>query len=625
MRPLEGLHFPTLCKKRKGSTPTEAPLLLMYARGVRAAEEYARRLKDREARVTHHESIHLRLGNLRLLLTVIALVIAWGSLRRHALSPWWLTLPAAVFVGIAAYHSRVLRALALAQRAVIFYHAGLARIEDRWQGAGQSGERFADAHHVYAADLDLFGRGSLFELLSTARTRMGEENLAKWLLAPSAVEEITERHAAVRELKELLDLREDLAVLGADASVGVHPEELLRWAETPNEMPPGWVRWLSLALAVSAIAGAVLWAWLGSASPLIGVVVVEAILRYRLRNQLEQVLLSSEHVFRDLGLLSEVLARVEREPFSAPRLKALQRELLSHGLTSSDAIARLKTVIDLSESRGNLIVQALDVPLMYSVQVAFAAERWRRLHGQAVGSWLKAIGEIEALLCFGTYSYEHADDPFPEFVKGTGRFDAQEIRHPLITSETCIPNDVRLGDDVRVLLVSGSNMSGKSTLLRTVGINAVLAMAGAPVRARSLRLTALHVGASIRVNDSLQEGSSRFYAEITRLRRLFDLAADDPPLLFLLDELLQGTNSKDRRIGAEGVLSALVKRGAIGLVTTHDLALAEIDAGLHGQLHNVHFQEEFENGQMSFDYKLREGVVTKSNGLPLMRSIGLDV
>jgi len=168
-------------------------------------------------------------------------------------------------------------------------------------------------------------------------------------------------------------------------------------------------------------------------------------------------------------------------------------------------------------------------------------------------------------------------------------------------------------------------MSGKSTLLRTVGINAVLAMAGAPVRAQRLRLTPLHVGASIRVNDSLQEGSSRFYAEITRLRKLFDLASGDPPLLFLLDEFLQGTNSNDRRIGAEGMVRALLKRRAIGLVSTHDLALAEIGGSLNGHLHNVHFQEKFENGRMHFDYKLRAGVVTKSNGLALMTSIGLDV
>ena len=257
---------------------------------------------------------------------------------------------------------------------------------------------------------------------------------------------------------------------------------------------------------------------------------------------------------------------------------------------------------------------------------SLAAERWRRVHGHAVRSWLAVIGEIEALICLANYSYEHPDDPFPEFVQGAACFDATDLGHPLVAAAKCVRNDVRLSDGKRVFLVSGSNMSGKSTLLRTVGVNAVLAMAGAPVRAQGLRLTPLHVGASIRINDSLQDGSSRFYSEITRLRKLFDLAGDGgPSLLFLLDELLQGTNSHDRRIGAEGVVCALLNRGAIGLVSTHDLALAEIGGSLNGQLSNVHFQEEFENGRMHFDYKLRAGVVTKSNGLALMRSIGLDV
>jgi DNA mismatch repair ATPase MutS len=188
-----------------------------------------------------------------------------------------------------------------------------------------------------------------------------------------------------------------------------------------------------------------------------------------------------------------------------------------------------------------------------------------------------------------------------------------------------VRNNVNICGKTRVLLVSGSNMSGKSTLLRAVGINVVLAMAGAPVRARCLSLTPLRVGASIRVNDSLREGNSRFYAEITRLRQIFDLAGGDPPLLFLLDELLQGTNSKDRRVGADGIVRALVKRGAIGLVSTHDLALTDIGGPVEIQLRNVHFQDELTNGRMTFDYKLRDGIVTKSNGLELMRSIGLEV
>jgi hypothetical protein len=600
---------------------------LMYSQSVPAVEEYKQRLKDRGSRVARHEQIHIRLGYVRLSLALVAAVIGWESFGRHRLTPWWMVSPLILFVFIAAYHSRILRARDLAKRAMAFYHNGLARIEYRWAGTGQTGERFNDPHHVYAADLDLFGKASLFELLSTARTRMGEETLANWLLTPSVVDQIKERHSAVRELRDQLDLREDLAILGEDASVGVFPEALLRWAEAANKMKPQWIPWLAAILSVSAVLGAAVWGILRIATPFILIVMIEAVTAYRLRKPLEEVLHGSEQAFGDLTLLSGVLARLEQHSFRAPRLQSLQAELSSDQIAGSHAVARLRTIVDLIHSRHNMIVGIVNVPLMYSVQVGFAAERWRHAHGHAVRSWLRVIGEIEAVVCFANYSYEHPHDPFPELIQdGTALFEGTEIGHPLVPAARCVRNDVRLADGKRVFLVSGSNMSGKSTLLRTVGVNAVLAMAGAPVRAQGLRLTALHVGASIRVNDSLQDGSSRFYAEITRLRKLFDLAGDDgPSVLFLLDELLQGTNSNDRRIGAEGIVHALLNRGAIGLVSTHDLALAEIGGSLNGQLYNVHFQEEFENGRMHFDYKLRAGVVTKSNGLALMRSIGLDV
>ena len=597
----------------------------MYSQSVLAVDEYRQRLKDRESRVAHYDKLHFRLGNTRLALALATAGMAWESIWRHAFSYWWLAVPAVVFASVAAYHSRVLRARAAGQRRASFYRAGISRIEDRWAGTGQTGERFNDPHHVYAADLDLFGRGSLFELLSTARTRMGEDSLAKWLLAPSAVDQVSERHSAVRELSEQIDFREDLAILGEDASVGVYPESLLGWAEAPNQLKPAWLQWLAPILVIAGVVGAVVWWYLGIAIPLLLIILIEAILGFLIRKRREEVLHGSENAFRHLDLLSGMLARIENQTFRAPRLQALQNELSSYQLKGSRAVARLRTIVDLIDSRDNWLVRILDVPLMYSVQVAFAAERWRRVHGHAVRSWLNVIGEIEALICFATYCYEHPDDPFPDFVEGSACFEATSVGHPLISAATCIRNDVNLSDGRHVFLVSGSNMSGKSTLLRSVGINAVLAMAGGPVRAQRLRMSPLHVGASIRVNDSLQDGSSRFYAEITRLRKLVELADRNPPLLFLLDELLQGTNSNDRRIGAEGIVRALLNRGAIGLVSTHDLALADIGGSLNGQLSNVHFQEEFENGRMYFDYKLRAGVVTKSNGLALMRSIGLDV
>ncbi len=590
-----------------------------------ASDEYAGRRTDRQFRVRKFETIHIRLGNIRLLLAITSVALAWASFRAHYLSPWWLTLPLVVFAGVAVWHSRILRSRELAQRAVAFYDRGLARIEDRWAGAGETGERFADPHHVYSADLDLFGDASLFQLLSSARTRMGEETLARWLLAPSTTSEIQKRHAAVKELREELDLREDLAVLGEDARVGVHPDELVKWAESPNRMTAPWLAWAAPGLAVLAVLGAIIWAVWGMATPFVAVVVVEAIFTYRLKAGLEALLHDTENAFHDLDLLSDVLGRIERQAFPDPGLAALQRSLVSSDTTASRAIAKLRTLVDLINSRHNVFVRIIDAPLMYSVQVAFAAERWRKAHGHALGKWVAVLGEFEALISLAGHSYEHQGDPFPEFVEGDATFDAQDLGHPLLPDARCVRNDVSIHGGVRVLLVSGSNMSGKSTLLRAVGINTVLAMAGAPVRARSLRLAPLQVGASIRVNDSLREGSSRFYAEITRLRQIHDLAGGNVKLLFLLDELLQGTNSKDRRIGAEGIVRALVHRESVGLISTHDLALTDIGGSLDGRLRNVHFQDEFVQGRISFDYKLREGVVTKSNGLELMRSIGLDV
>jgi hypothetical protein len=592
---------------------------------VSPSDEYAQRLKARESRVAHYDKLHMRIGNVRLLLAVATALAGWWSIRQHSFSPWWLFVPIVVFGAVVVYHSRVLRGRSCAERAVAVYRDGLARIEDRWAGSGQRGERFDVPHHIYAADLDLFGKGSLFELLSTARTRMGEDTLAQWLLSPSPIEEIRERHAAVSELRNQLDFREELAVLGEDSRIGVHPASLLKWTQAQNRLKRRWLRWLAPLFALLAVGSAIGWRLWGIGAPFLVVVVIEGLIMYFLRKQVNEVLYATEHAFENLDLLSALLARLEGEQFIAPRLQALRRELTSHSLKASQTIARLGTIVQFIEPSRNSILRVLDVPLMYSVQVAFAAEAWRRAHGDAVRSWLNVTGEIEAILSIAAYSYEHPADPFPEFVDGAATFQGEELGHPLIPAAKCVPNSVRICGKTRVLLVSGSNMSGKSTLLRSVGINTVLAMAGAPVRARRLQLTPLQLGVSIRINDSLHEGNSRFYAEITRLRQIYDLASHNPTLLFLLDELLQGTNSKDRRIGAEGIVRAFVEQRAIGLISTHDLALTDIGGLEDGNLQNVHFQDELENGKMKFDFKLREGVVTKSNGLELMRSIGLKV
>jgi DNA mismatch repair ATPase MutS len=342
----------------------------------------------------------------------------------------------------------------------------------------------------------------------------------------------------------------------------------------------------------------------------------------------------------ELGLLVHAMACLEREKFQAPLLRELQQSLSVEGERPSRRVARLRRLVDWLDARRNQFMALLLAPLQWTTQLALAIEAWRRVDGPAVGRWMEAVGTLDALIALATFAFEHPDYPFPDIRDvtdgGAGELpvdlpvdfpilEAQGLGHPLLPARRRVVNDVALGGARRLMIVSGSNMSGKSTLLRSVGTNVVLALAGAPVCARALTLSPVQIGATLRINDSLQEGKSRFYAELTRLKQIVDRAGTQPPLLFLLDEILHGTNSHDRRIGAEAVLRGLVARGAIGLVTTHDLALTEVADALGPRAINVHFEDHLEDGVMTFDYQMKPGVVRKSNALALMRAVGLDV
>jgi DNA mismatch repair ATPase MutS len=289
-------------------------------------------------------------------------------------------------------------------------------------------------------------------------------------------------------------------------------------------------------------------------------------------------------------------------------------------------IAHLNRLIQWLDARRNILFAPLSIFILWTTQLAMAIESWREVHGPHLERWLRAAGEYESLCALSGFAFEQPATCFPEVAAdGAPHFAATAARHPLIPFERCVANDVALDAACRLLVVSGSNMSGKSTLLRTIGTNTVLAQMGAPVCATSLTLSPLRIGTSMRTQDSLIDGTSRFYAEIKRLKLVVDLAGGDRPLLFLLDEILHGTNSHDRGIGAEAVVRNLLERGAIGLITTHDLTLAGVADNLAPRARNVHFADQLTDGEMVFDYKMHEGPVQKSNALGLMRAIGLRV
>jgi MutS domain V len=587
--------------------------------------EYTRRATERRAEATRHMQRFRKVGIVRLALLAAVLILAWLAFN-GPVSWWWALLPTALFLALADVQARITQARRRSERAAALYDQGLDRLDDRWAGKGETGERFLKASHPYAEDLDLFGTGSLFELLSTARTRVGEETLASWLLEPTVPEMVRARQAAVTELRPLLDLREDLALLGEGVRSGEDARALVEWAAAPlwSVSRPMHVTAMALALiaVITLILGIAGFGWI----PFLIAFILGRVFSFRMQEAVNRVVSAVDAPGRDLTLLSEVLSRLERERFSSPRLVELRAALDVEGMSPSRQIAKLNTLIDLLDARRNMIFAPLSVILLWPLQFAIAIERWRQSSGPVVARWLAAVGEFEALSSLASYTYEHPQDPFPEVVDGGGAlFDGDGLGHPLIPESRNVRTDLRLSDELRVLIVSGSNMSGKSTLLRTVGINTVLALAGAPVRARRLRLSPLQVGASIHIQDSLQAGASRFYAEITRLRQIVELTKGPLPVLFLLDEILHGTNSHDRRIGAEGVVRGLMERGAIGLITTHDLALARIAVELAPLADNAHFEDHLEEGKMTFDYQLRPGVVERSNALELMRSVGLEV
>jgi len=616
----------------------------------KARAVYSARAAEESAHAARLAGIDDRISIARLAAATLgAAVLAGAALG----APWdirWALIPAAVFTGLLIAHERVIAAGKRARRLAGIAEAGLLRLDGGWVGRGDDGLRFFPADHPYARDLDICGRGSLYERLCLARTEGGRRRLAEWLAAPALPDTIRERQEAVLELCDSDRLREDLALLADGIEEGLRrrrggrtPEAatggagrpapalpLSAWATAPSpfagERPGTAIGLLALLCALANVVCAAGWSagwW--SWWPLAASLALSLVCSLSARRGVDRAIAGAEPASREIPLLARLLARVESEPFRSPFLVTLIEKIREGGGSPARRSARLAALFDLLAWRNNQIFLPLSWFLLWKTQCAAAIERWRRRNGPSVERWIHSVGEIEATLSCAAWLFENPEDVFPLLSETEPVFEAEGLGHPLISDDRLVRNDVTLSARCRLLVVSGSNMSGKSTLLRAVGVGTVMALAGAPVRARALTISPLQLGASIRVSDSLLEGRSLFYAEILRLRRLMEMSAQEPALLFLLDEILAGTNSHDRRIGASAVVRGLIDRGALGMVTTHDLALAEIADAMGGLGRNVHFVDVVENGGMVFDYRLHDGVVRKSNALELMRSIGLEV
>ena len=584
--------------------------------------EYEARLRLRQAGVAALEAQFRQVGNARAL-TALSGVVLLIVILNTSFPGYWMSVPVLLFVALAIYHEVIARRRAAAERRARFYEQGIGRIEDQWAGKGCTGERFRDPEHVYADDLDLFGKGSLFELLCACRTAGGEAKLAGWLLAPASEDEARARQAAITELAPQVDLREEWAVIGEGVQSLADAAKISAWAG--QHVEPASIGLRALLFVVSA-AGPLLFiasgaGWLPFSLSLVHFLVVAG-LTAKYRHRVERVTEGLESNANDLGVMTLLIEYLDRQQFKAPLLARLKGQLRSGESVADVEISRLRRLVELLDSAHNMFFALVAFWLLWETQFAFAVAAWRAKNGRHVIAWLDALSEMEALLSLAGYAFENAQATLPMLETGGRCFEARGLAHPLIPTAKAVANDVEINENTRLLIVSGSNMSGKSTLLRAVGLNTVLAWAGAPVRAASLRVSPFALGASFRTVDSVQEGRSRFYAEVLRLRQITALTSGSRPALFLLDELLSGTNSHDRLQGSELLLRGLLDRGAVGIVTTHDLAITQLAEGL-AAARNVHFSDEFTDGEMHFDYRMKPGVVHHSNAMELMRSVGL--
>jgi hypothetical protein len=574
------------------------------------------------------------------LFTAIAFALAAIYLALHNNASSWPIL--ATFLLAAFLLNRLLRTHTLRNRLLrLLHHYEIARgrIEGTKRQSGHTGEEFRTPSHLYDRDLDILGRNSLFGLLATVRTGVGRLGLANYLLnlptGDTAPSEILERRHAIQELAPRNDLREAIALLGASRFQEVAANLLDHWLEDPPPAFPRAIRpslyittTLSLILALLGLTGAVRWAPLRP--NLLALLATQSVIALSIRRRVVDLLDSASRLSNQMEMFRDGLTLLQSEPFTSTRLQSLQQASRSprNAIPVIAGIQRQFIVVEQRTKEWFLLPALL---LCAGTHAALSIAAWKRNHAQSMQRWLATWAEFEALNSLATYAYEHPADIYPEILSTrTAHFEATALAHPLLPA-SAVANDIALnsfGSDRpdSLYLISGSNMAGKSTLLRAIGLNAVLAATGAPIRASAARISPLTLGASIALTDSLAEGKSKFLAEVERLRAILRAAEDPASLrtLFLIDEIFSGTNSLDRRAAAESIAHSLIAHGAIGALSTHDLTLTEMAANPALRAINVHMASSDPTDPLAFDYLLKPGINQTSNALAILRMMGLE-
>jgi hypothetical protein len=601
---------------------------------------YERRLSAAKAEAERHGRTSTRVSNLRGISFAVAAGAALAVLLGKSLEVVGIVggLGLLFFVGFVVYHARVIQELSAAERRAALNQDALLRVTGRFRELPQDGRRFADANHPFADDLDVFGPASLYQRISVAHTRFGEEALARFLKEPPPLDAILLRQEAVNELTPLLDLRQELESLSfaivetpnkdkVQRRAVPDPTPLLAWLELKQGIKADAVVRIGskVALCVTLAGLALMSAGKGPLLFLFGLA-VHLLLLFRASAHTRSALQASGELEGAFDRYGRMLELVEGLTLKSRLIGDIKARLRAAGRPPSVAMAELARIAGFANLRHNgLVYPIINLLTLWDIHVTLALEGFRERTRGVLGDWFQVLGELEALSSLAGLAHDEPDFHLAEIAEGGPCFVAEGLSHPLVQAERRVLNDVSLEEAGTALLVTGSNMSGKSTLLRSMGLSVVLAFAGGPSCVRRLRLRPQRLATSIRVSDSLESGVSHFYAEVRKLKAVVNAAGSSDSVLFLLDEILHGTNSRERQVGARWVLAELLKRGAVGAVSTHDEELCRLTPELMTRVRLVHFRETVQNDEMTFDYVLREGPVKAGNALRVMRLAGLDV
>lgn len=533
-----------------------------------------------------------------------------------------------LFLCLIIYHNAIKEKIRFSKGIVEINNRYISRIDGSWINFDDIGKEFIDRSHRYSFDLDIFGKGSIFQIINTTNTWNGRKELARSLMQNKyTIEEIVERQKAVKELSEKLDFCQKIEYISGKHSEKLkNPEKLIEYAESKDRLFSS--KWLKNLVRILPVISMPLFFYIiiFKIEKLYILAASLIIFQYLIWlfgfPKINSILSSIGSLHYNLETYKNILEQIEKEDFKSKKINDIKEVLFKGKYSSLIAIREIDKIVQkVNLKNSHLIYFLLNGLLLWDYECTFSLEDWKNKYGFEVKKWLEAIGEIECLMSLSVPL--HIDDhvTFPKLHDSNLSVKAKSLGHPLINSKDRVLNDVDLDDSI--FIITGSNMSGKTTFLRTLGVNLVLAYSGAPVYASSMSCSLMDIFTCMRVTDDLKNGISTFYAELLRIKEIINHVEKNNKLIFLIDEIFKGTNSKDRILGAKNVIANLNKIGAIGAITTHDLELCQLDK--YNRIKNYNFSEHYKNNKIFFDYKLRKGKSTTTNAKYLMKLVGIKL